>query len=493
VVVADRAARATSPHRVTTIGPLHVIAALIGALTIWASARPLDDYDSFLHVELGGQILDGRIGDRSAWWLGVDEPPGWVTSQWLAEVIMHAVVTGPGWPTLLALSVLAQVTLVVGLGTVLLRGRPAPVAVPIFVLALAGTSDALAARPQTAGLLFLLWLAPACVRLWTTGRRPPIALIAMLSLIWAQLHGSWILAPAAFGLVALGLQLDAGRRPAALLRPALISALAAMTGVLNPQGLASFVLPLRFRAASSTITEWWPTTLVDGFTVAWAAIVVATVVVWARSGIPVPRVELLWVLGWAAFAMLGYRNVTPAVLMTAPVAVLALSRWYEQRRPGPEVPAPAGSREARLLTLTVALLLIGATAGALVRIPALDTFATTPGRRIAAWIGEQPGPVRVFNTWNATGALIGLSNGKARLVIDNRIDLWGGPYTARISDAESMAPGWERTVADFGPDAVVVSRDSALASGLTLKGWRIALTDRDLVLLLRSPGAGVPN
>jgi hypothetical protein len=236
--------------------------------------------------------------------------------------------------------------------------------------------------------------------------------------------------------------------------------------------------------------------------------VVATVVVWARSGIRVPRVELLWVLGWTAFAMLGYRNVTPAVLMTAPVAVLALSRWYEQRRPGAavsapavpasEVPAPevstsAGSREARLLTLTVALLLIGATAGALVRIPGVDTFATTPGRRIAAWIGEQPGPVRVFNTWNATGALIGLSNGKARLVIDNRIDLWGGPYTARISDAESMAPGWERTVADFGPDAVVVSRDSALASGLTLKGWRVALTDRDLVLLLPSAGAGVPN
>jgi len=502
VAVADqtKTTRATQ-HRAAQFGPLHVIAALVGALMIWGSVGPLNDYDSFFHLQLGGQILSGHhIGGLSTGWLGVPQPSGWVTSQWLAEVIMHAVVTGPGWHALLALRVLAMVAFVLGLSVTLLRGRPAVVAVPVFVLCLVDVAGVLLIRPQTVGLLFLVGLGPICLRLWTTGRRPPIAVIALASLLWAQLHGTWILAPAAFLLVAVGLQLDAGRRPAPQLRATLICLVASLSGVINPQGLDSFILPLRFSRASSTIVEWMPTRIASGFALAWALVVLAAVVAWARSDVAVPRVEVLWVLSWTAFGLLSYRNVTPAMLMIAPAAVHALTRWYDQHRvPPPDVSEPgvvevrSGSRESQLLALAAALLLIGSTVGALIRVPGVDVFATTPGRRIAAWVAEQPGPVRVFNDWNASGALIGLSDGKARLVIDNRTDLWGDAYTTRIDRAEKMWPGWEQTVDDFRPDAVVIPQTSALVSGLTLKGWQVALTDHDLVLLLPSSAAGAAN
>jgi len=198
----------------------------------------------------------------------------------------------------------------------------------------------------------------------------------------------------------------------------------------------------------------------------------------------VPRVEVLWVLGWTAFGIASYRNVPPALLLTAPAAVLALTRWYHQSRTTEPAPTRAPDLECRLLALACALLLVGATVAALIRVPSIDPFATTPGHRIAAWIAEQAGPVRVFNDWNASGALIGRSDGKARLVIDSRVDLWGHDYMAKIGDAELMIPGWERTVADFRPDAVVIPRTSALVSGLTLTGWQITITDDDLVLLL---------
>jgi hypothetical protein len=495
-MVADRSSTAQLlSRRLCGIGPLQVIAALAAAIAIWASAGPLDDYDAFLHVQLGGQILSGhRIGGLPAEWLGVPQPPGWVTSQWLAEVIMH-LVTGVGWHALLALRVLVTVAFVAALAVTLLLGRPAPVAVPIFILSLAGVVGALDDRPQTAGLLFLVWLGPICLRLWTTGRRPPVAVVALAVLVWAQLHGTWILAPAGFLLVALGLQWDAGRRPAAHLRATLLCALASLAGVLNPQGLTSFILPLRFRQASSMITEWWPTTLATGFTLSWGAVVLATVAAWARSELPVPRVEVLWVLGWTAFGVLSYRNVPPALLMTAPAAVSALTRWYEQGRTvedaGVRRPSGAHGLESPLLALACALLLIGSTVAALIRVPSIDPFATTPGHRIARWIAEQPGPVRVFNSWNASGALIGRSDGKARLVIDSRVDLWGRDYLAKIRDAEQMSPGWERTVAGFRPDAVVIPRSSALVSGLTLTGWQITITDGDLVLLLPSQRANI--
>lgn len=502
MVVVDRVETPPATVRRAGFDPLHVIAALAAALAIWASVKPLDDFDSFFHIQLGGQILhQHQLTGQSAWWLAVDPPSGWVTSQWLAEVIMNVVVTDFGWHALLALQVLTTLAVAASLAATLLVGRPMPVALPIFLLALSNVAGALLLRPQTAGLFFLVWLGAGCVRLWTSGRRPPVVLIALATLVWAQLHGTWILAPVAFLLVAVGVQLDAGRRPAPQLRATLICLLASLAGVLNPQGLMSFVLPLRFDRASSTITEWLPTTISSGFTLVWAVVVLITVVVWARSGEPVPRVEVLWVLSWTAFGMLSYRNVTPALLMTAPVAVLALTRWYDQRRvrnPSPDQsnqPAPGeaapvvGSRrrESLVLGLFAAVLVVGATIGALSRIPRVDTFADVPGARIAAWVAEQPGPVRVFNDWNASGALIGLSDGKARLVIDNRMDLWGDDYATRIMKTETMAPGWERTLADFHPDAVVTARSSALISGLTKDGWRLALTDRDLVLLLPVP------
>jgi hypothetical protein len=343
-------------------------------------------------------------------------------------------------------------------------------------------------RPQTAGLLLLIWLGHIGVRLWTTARRPPLWVIAVVSLVWAQLHGSWVLLPAVFVLVAIGLQLDAGRTLAPGVRPVLLGLVTSLAGVINPQGLTSFLLPFRFDAASSnTITEWWPTTFSAGFAVAWGLLLLVVIVGWARRSSPIPWVELVWVIGWTAFGLQSYRNVGPAVLLTAPAAVFRLEQLLK---------APSDSvsrREGRVLSLGCVLILLVTTVITLVHLRSVDPFAKTPGRQIAAWVASQPGPVRIFNNWNVAGALIGLSDHKARLIVDGRADLWGAAYADRLRDAQQSQPGTLRTVTDFHPDAVVTERDNGLVTALTGDGWRVALRDGQMVLLLPGPAKGGVN
>lgn len=477
---------AEAPAPAALIRPLHVLGAFCAAAAIWWSARPLNDYDSFWHVELGRQIVHSHsLRNLGSWWLAVPAAHGWVTSQWLSEVVMYLLTAAGGWHALIAARVLAMAALVIMLGRALLRHREPYLAVPVFLITLGATAGAIQDRPQTAGLIFVAWLGPAVARLWRHGSRPPIALTAACCLTWAQFHGSWILAPLAFGVLLAGSVLDPQARSASRLRSIAACLLASLTGLVNPHGLASFALPMRFDAAGKTITEWEPTTLVTGFTVMWGLLVAITFLAWSRTSHRVPVVAVVWVLFWTAFGMQSYRNVTPAALLIAPFTLFALEDWYSDLQQVRGIPVPTvGRAEARALVAVCAALVLGGTLVCLIRVPGIDVMADVPARREATWVAAQPHPMRIFNNWNATGALVGLSDHKARLVIDGRADLWGAAYIDRVRGAELMQPGWQSTVGRFHPDAVVLLRTSPLVSGLTMQGWRVAVQDHEFALLV---------
>jgi hypothetical protein len=463
-----------------------VIAAIAAGLILRRASRPLNDIDVLWHVQLGRQIIDlHRVGDLPTWWLGVSEPHGWVTSQWLAEVLQSAVVENFGLIGLVAVRILLTIALLIGIWVSVLRRRPPTLAVPVFVLAVAAVHGSIQDRPQAISLVLLPWLGLACLRIWTSDRRPPLIWLALGCLVWAQLHGLWILAPIAFALVAGGVAADHRGRPSHRGRSALLCLGVSMIGVVNPHGLGSFLLPFRFQASTTAIAEWRATTFSVAFVLCWGVLVLLLLVAWSRSDVRIPRVELVWALAWTGFGLQSYRNVAPAVLLTAPVVVIAMQRAWgkgEARRN-----RPAGLLESRVLAgACTACLLTGALAAG-THLRDIDPLQETPGRRAAEWISRQSGPVRVFNTYDSAGGLIQSSAGKARLVVDGRADLWGARYIQRIQDTEGALPGWRATLRRFHPDVVLVPRRSGLAAALTDQGWETVLRDRDLVLLRSAP------
>ena len=453
----------------------------------WISATPVDDLDSYWHTEIGREIvarhsLDG-LGRA---WLGVPAA-SWQTSQWLSEVGMYAVVDHLGWAGLVALRLVVMAVLFLVLTLTLVRRRQPIAAFLVVVLVVVGLEILFQDRPATLSLLFFALLGPACERLWTTGRRPPPVAVAAVSVLWAQLHGLWVIAPAAFGLVAVGALLDRRTAPPGQLRGALICTLASAAGVLNPQGFTSFLLPLRFQqAAAARITEWFPTSFTMSLTVAWGLLVLLLIFAWVRSPVRIGNTELLWCAAWTVFGLLAIRNVGPVILLMAPVALRALERSFGERldrlsaRPSPAM--------ARALGATLAAVLVAGVATVAVSLARMDPLGETPALGIARRLARAPGPIRVFNAYNTSGSLIAFAGGRdghVQLVVDGRADLWGGQYIDSLAQVLNAQPGWEGKLRQFRPDAVVAPPDAALVSALVSSGeWRYAMTDRKFVLLV---------
>ncbi len=240
---------------------------------------------------------------------------------------MYLAVDHLGWVALPLLRLLTGCALVAVLLLTLVRRRQPIAAFVVMLLVVVGLAVLLQDRPQTVSLVFIALLAAACERLWAVGRRPSLLLVAGLSLLWAQLHGLWVLAPGAFALVALGALIDRRRAPSTQLRDALLCAGASLAGVLNPIGPTSFLLPFTFRnSGSGQINEWASTTFTSSLSLCWGLLLCLIVWAWVRGRTRIAATELLWVFVWTVFGVQAMRNVGPSILFIAPVALRALER-----------------------------------------------------------------------------------------------------------------------------------------------------------------------
>jgi hypothetical protein len=475
-----------APALLRRIRPTLVALAIVFVGALWVACTPINDLDSYWHVEIGREIVSRHTLDGlGRQWLGADLP-SWRTSQWGSEIGMYLAVDRFGWLVLPALRLLTTCALFAIYCVTLVRRRHPVASFVVVFLLVVGLEGLLQDRPQTISLLFIALLAAVCERLWTVGRRPPPLLVAAACLLWAQLHGLWVLAPAAFLLVALGGVLERERRRSGQVSGALVCALASCAGLVNPQGPVSFLLPLRFRSsAESSINEWAATTFTMPLTIAWGLLLVVLVLSWVRSSRRVPVTELLWIFAWTAFGLMALRNVGPAALFTAPVAVRALEASNGK---GFGAVAFPSHREARLLAGLLGAVAVGAAIVVPSGLSAVDALHNAPALAIARRLAGVERPLRVWNGYNVSGSLIAFGGGRdghLRLVIDGRSDLWSPGYIRTVDDAQRLVGDWHRTFDDFRADAVVLPPDTPLVVYLQqVERWRVEQKDGDYVLLV---------
>ena len=458
------------------------------------AALPPRDIDAYWHVLIGRQIIaDHTVEGVGAAWQATPTP-GWRTSQWLSEVLMALLVDTLGWTGLLILQLSLASALLLCLTATLLPRRPQLIAIPVLAIVIIGVVPAVQDRPQSISYLALALLAASCAGLMRDGRPPRRLLVAAGCLVWAQFHGLWIVAPAAFCVIAIGTALGGpaatfdrpvttSEGPAAdrsAVRDALLTAVAAMAGVVNPHGFGSFLLPARFKAATPLVAEWRPAAFDDLPTILWAVLLLAILAAWLHSPVPVPRAELAWVLTWWVFGVLAYRNIAPSMLLLAPTAITALSRtWGSAAWAGPTSHPPDASPAGRAGPHPGR-----GRPGRRVGRRSHRPLAHAPARHLAQRLAQSPTPVRVFNAYSTGGTLAAFGGGKVRLAVDGRADLWGAPYLTKIIDAQMLGRGWRATFDSFHPDAVILSESAPLAVLLVHDGtWRIDARDGNYVLL----------
>ncbi|MGH9750008.1 MAG: hypothetical protein ACRD6R_08810 [Candidatus Polarisedimenticolia bacterium] len=504
---ADATGAGTSPPRLSRRGAWLASAALLLLAGVLATA-PITNNDIFLHLKTGDLVLTtGAIphqDDYSA--LARGRP--FVAHEWLAGVVFRLAQRAAGWNGLVALKILLSVLLAgLLLGAARRAGAAVEVAVPLLAFAFYLAAPRLMERPH----LFTFLMTAAFLRLLLPGpggRSAPHWPLPCLQVIWANLHGGFVLGPVMVALAAMGRRLDRDRRGAvrlALLVPVLVAAC-----LLNPYGieLLRFPFALTGSAFMGEIYEWLPpyaepfaSTRMARMYVAWIAL--SLLVLGLSLGRALRRRVIapggsLPILIFGAFLFLSLRmnrNVADFALATAPgVAAAATALLSSGSRPArrPAVLSVAGTLLCVTLTVWTGLFGYGFAAGA-----ARRRFGFGLGRNIpvAAVDYLERNDVRgnVFNTYAAGAYLVYRLHPAVRVAMDSRNDVYGetlyrehgaalrdtgllGAMLARI-EARAILLEWP-----------MVGTVATAAAIRRLGGWRPVFFDDVAVIYLEEDG-----
>jgi hypothetical protein len=416
VITASGAVPAAARDASALAGPLWLGAAIYALLLI-VGERLLNDPDTYWHIATGRWIwAHGAVPTTDPFSHTLSGAP-WHAHEWLAELIIAGAYAALGWAGVVVLAALAVAASLVLLMRALERVARPTVALGATALSFYLMAAHLTARPHVLALPVLVVWAAALVRAREESRAPSLLLLPLMTL-WANLHGGFVIGLGLAGALAPEAALTAeggqGRR-AAILGWGRFVAGAALASLLTPQGIAGWWFPFKlmsFRFALDFVGEWHAPVL--GPTeplVLWLAALVAFAL-W--SGLSAPLFRVLMVAGLIAMAMSHTRNAELLAVLSP--LLLAPSLTVPLRPGGPRGILSSGA--------AVAVLLVVATAGAVLRGYAHENPAIAPAPALAA--AKQAGLTGpVFNDYDFGGYLIFEG---VPVFVDGRIDLYGDDF-----------------------------------------------------------------
>lgn len=443
---------------------------------------PMPAVDLAYQVRAGDMILvTGAIPRVDTFTFTVAGQP-WTDQQWLAQVLLAAAHRLGGWELLAVLRAGLIVSLVALLVAVArLRGAAPRTASALALIAFAIAAPAFALRPQ----LFAIALFAALLAIVAGRNRHPRLFLAapLLVVLWANIHGSFVLAPLLLGYAWLD---DVARhRPSR--RSAAVLALGAVATCLTPFGPGVWAYAVGIGAdpaITGRVSEWQRTSplSVTGALFYLSVAGVAAVAWRGRSRMAWP--DWLWLAGLALLGVWAVRGVAwwPAGAVLSVAGALGIPAPKQQSHR--EVP-PGLRRINALVVAALALAVVIALpwwrpTDALAGRQGLLSYAPT-GLAVALRERVAPG-TRVFvpPTW---ASWFEWSVPEASFFIDSRFELF--PASVWAADdvlADGGGPAAD-AFARWQVQAVVLPEGWPAPAG----AWTTAYRDRSGSILLPAP------
>jgi hypothetical protein len=405
-----------------------LVGAVLYALLVILGPRLLNDPDSYSHIAVGRWIMaHGAVPASDPFSFSMHGAP-WISFEWLSQVIYAAAYVLSGWAGVMVLAA-AAIALAFGLLTRFLLRELSPTPALVMVMAaVVLTAPHMLARPHVLTLPIIVAWAAALVRCMDRHAPPPYWALPLL-VLWANLHGSVVLALGLIGPTVLEAMLGQNRSewPRVLLRWLPFTALAVAACCLTPYGPGSLLMPLTtlgLGPALGWITEWRPQDFSHLGT--FEFLLLAGIFALSR-GMTLPVVRVLVVLGLIHFALAQVRNADLLALLAPLYLAAPLARQFGGRAEE----GAAGS--AHGVTLTALGVMVVATGLALAR-DVRPALRNTPEAAVANAGLAKAGPV--LNDYSFGGYLIfaGIPT-----FIDGRGELYGGQFIVRYNRAISLA------------------------------------------------------
>jgi len=407
----------------------------------------------------------------------------WLNQQWASELAFAAVFRAGRWEGLaflqgvLAAAVVAFVYLACRVHGIRSRGAAwlTLAFFPVF-------SGALILRPQLLGMVLL------SVTLWIVARRRnhPRGLwwIPPITAVWANVHGSFALAPLLLLLAWIQDRHDGMPTSNRTLTAAAASAAATLV---NPFGVQvwkyAFGITTNARIAS-TIQEWQPTSVrqITGFFFFASVFGVVVALLWRKDRPPWPKL-----LGLAVFFGVGLLAVRGARVwgLTAPVFVASIFSDIRPKRP--ELVHRSYVNTALAAAAIVALVTAFPWSLRSSRLPVGSHLAFAPaGITQTLERTVRPGD-RVFDSEHF-GSWLEFAFPDARYFVDSRIEIFPDSVWRDYDTVSEAQQGWQATLDRWNVRMVVADRETQpdlIRFARRDPRWRMIYGDRDGAVFVR--------
>jgi hypothetical protein len=456
------------------------------ALFLLGGNRLLIDPDTMWQITVGQWILDHRAVPETDVFSFTMRGQPWISTQWLAQVLLAKTHAAFGWSGPVVLSA-AAIAATFALFTTFLNRRLSESTTLVFVAgALALTVPHLLARPHV--------LAMPVMVAWTVGliaaadRReaPSFGLLPLMAL-WSNLHGGFVfglvlIAPVALEAV-LGAKPDSRRSLVG--RWAAFGATALIASCCNPYGWNALLASQKILALGSAlplILEWKSADF-QGLTPLEVCLLLAMgFSLW--RGIRLAPMRIVLLLGLVHMALSQGR----AAEILALLAPLVLAAPLAAQIAGQEVSNSQAAPPARgvLFAFTALLLMAGTFAFA-----SVHRFEPHPHSAPVAAVAalKKLDVERVFNDYDFGGYLI--ASGVAPF-IDGRTELYGEKFFVDHNAASGlMEPdNLFRLLEQYRIEATLMRTQSAATKLLDhLDGWQKVYADDIATIHVRKAGA----
>jgi hypothetical protein len=457
--------------------------ALAGGVSIaLAFLKGLQDPDYFWHLKTGELIATSGIPttDPFSFTYGGE----WTLHEWLGELLIYWLdrLVGPVG-SLALFGLLPPAALAVAAFAARRFGAPTRAIVFGTLLAAAVLLPYVTVRPQAFSWLLLAVLISLLLGLRPGERRGLLAL-PLLFVIWANLHGLYVIGLGVLGLYAVATLL--GRTPMAA-RPREVlgaSVAAVLASAITPAGPAGLLYPLRYVDSGdwglANIPEWQSPNFHDLVQLPLLVLILATALVAHRG--PIGWLKILAYLSIAG-ALLANRNAPVAAVATLPALALGLANALPRNAARPT--RDAGARRA--IEAAVASLVA---VGALLLLPAMPgargVIHTRYPQAAVARLAEVQPASRVLAEYGWAGYVIAhLADSGTRVFVDGRNDMYPDEILAAYSTLLEAFPGWVELLERHRVDAILFPPDATLVKGIAqAEGWCEQYRDARQVLLL---------
>ena len=450
---------------------LPVLVGIFFVIVFLTTRFSLGDADIYWHITTGQWIMDhGSLPTVDTYSHTMFGRP-WIAKEWLSQLLFAIAYRIGGWAGVATVASIA-IAAAFGLMAFFLLDRFAPVIVVLLVLsAYSLTLTQMMARPHALAMPILVSWAWGLIRASEQGKAPSFLMLPLM-VLWANIHGSFLIGLALIGPLAFEAAIASAKPVRLLTHWAVFTVLALLATFLTPYGPGTLIAALsvlNLGEARTIVAEWQPqdfSTLNPFHMVLLSAIGFALLL-----GIKLPLLRIALILVLLHLALSQRRHADVLGLCVPLLLAGPLGRERERA----QVHRPA---------MAVAFVLAVSTFAWAATRQVLPPARATPSAAVAIVKLLNAGPV--LNYYDIGGYLIFAG---VPTFIDGRTELFGKSFVKRYNQAVLLHNFSDfLTILDEFKIEITLLRPDLPAVGLldTIPKWKRIYSDDMAVVHIRS-------